>query len=611
MRMMTEVKPEPRTSLVVLLRGNLTKRQSRQAMAMVLLLCFFSAVEVVGLGSVLPFITALAHPAAVRARLGLDGFLKPVGIVSDRDFQVALTVLLIGVFALKNLAVGFGEHLRLRWSYRLAADLSKRLLTHYMRQDYSFFLNANAQNLLKNITNEAWTVVSGAVLPLLMIISELLVGGMLYALLLMVNYKLTLIGSVTLLSLGLLIYAVVRRNVARVGRERERTMGCIYQDLGTALTGIKAIKVTEKAEYFIRRVANHFDEYTRGTIYYNTMGIVPRLALECVAVVAVVAVLMGMLFTQATDFSQSVPIITLYSVAIYRFMPSVNRIITSRLAIKYNLRALEVVAAALSEGTAGEMAALAGQPPGRAIRFASTVSLRDVSFQYNRDQAGKMIDGLTLEIRKGQTIGLVGVSGSGKTTVVDILLGLLFPDDGSVEVDGRPLGRDDMAAWHALIGYIPQEISLYDDTLLRNVAFGVEDPLIDREAVMRVIRAAQLDELVKTLPAGLDTVVGDRGVRLSGGQRQRVAIARALYRDPEILVFDEATSSLDSVTELEISKAIEWLGTGKTIIIIAHRLTTVTKCDAIFLLEKGRVVASGTYQELMERSEMFKRLALA
>ena len=311
------------------------------------------------------------------------------------------------------------------------------------------------------------------------------------------------------------------------------------------------------------------------------------------------------------EFSQVVPIITLYGLAIYRFMPSVNRIITSRLAIKYNLRALEVVAAALGGKTAQEMAAIPRRAPGRAIRFASTVSLRGVSFQYTRDRAEKTVDGLTLDIRKGQTIGLVGVSGSGKTTVVDILLGLLFPDAGSVEVDGRPLTRDDIAAWHGLIGSIPQDIFLYDDTLLRNVAFGVEDPLIDRQAVMRVIRAAQLEELVKTLPAGLDTVVGDRGIRLSGGQRQRVGIARALYRDPQILVFDEATSSLDAVTEREIGRAIECLGGQKTIVIIAHRLTTVMKCDTVHLVDKGRIIASGSYEELLERSAAFQKLVLA
>ncbi len=608
---MTNGKTGQKTSLVVLLHGILTRRQSRQAVGMIFLLFFFSVVEVIGLGSVLPFIAAMARPAAVREKLGLDPMLTMIGIVTDRDFQIGVGALLIVVFVFKSLAVGFGEYLRFLWSCQLGTDLSMRLLKHYMSQDYSYFLNVNVQNLNKNITWSAGVVIVGVVLPLLSIISETLVGLMLYAMLLTVNVKLTLIASIILPLLVLPIYGFVKRNVDQLGLQRDKMMGHIYQDLGSALTGIKIIKMLEKAEYFVKRIFNHYKEYTQSLVYYYTVGSMPRLALECVAVFGVVVALMVMLLVQSMTFVEIIPVISLYAVSLYRLMPSINRIITSRLAIKYSRHSLEVVWSDLGRQPATLSGSIAERTDSASVRFMTSIALRNISFRYNYDQLQKTIDKFTMEIRKGQTIGIVGASGSGKTTVVDILLGLLFPEEGAVLVDERPLTRADMRAWHALIGYIPQDIFLYDESLLKNVAFGVEDTAIDRDAVKRAIRAAQLEEFVNTLPAGLDTVMGDRGIRLSGGQRQRVGIARALYRDPEILVFDEATSSLDSLTEREIERAIERLGGQKTIIIIAHRLTTVMKCDKLYLMDEGRITASGTYEELLEQSPTFQRLALA
>jgi ABC-type multidrug transport system fused ATPase/permease subunit len=590
-----------------MLRVVLTPRQQRQAYAMVLLLCFFSAIEVISLGSVLPFIAALANPGLVRGYLHIDPLLASIGVRSDDGFRIFCGVLLVVVFALKNITVGFAEYARLRWSYRLAADLSNRLLRHYMSQEYRYFLDVNVQTLLKNVSSETWTIVSGVMIPLLTIVSEVMVGALLYVVLLAVNYRLTLTASAGLAAFALLTYAIIRRNMHRVGEERERSLKGIYQDLANALTGIKVIKVMECENHFAGRVAQHVDDYTSGTIYYNTMGVMPRLALEFFAVVGVVVTMMVMLLGGSRSFSEIMPVVSLYAVAIYRFMPAANRVITSRLSIKFNRRALEVVAADLKTRTGTPGRGLDSAAP---MEFTKSIALRGVTFRYSAEHAEKTIDDFSLEIPKGHTIGIVGASGCGKTTIIDILLGLLFPESGTVTVDGRPLSRADMPSWHELIGYIPQDNFLYDETLLKNVAFGVPDAQIDRRAVEDAIQAAQLQDLVASLPDGLETLLGDRGVRMSGGQRQRVGIARALYRDPQILVFDEATSSLDSVTEREIGKAIEWLGGRKTIVIVAHRLTTVRRCDTIYVMDRGQIIASGTYDELLAHSVDFQRLAL-
>ena len=334
------------------------------------------------------------------------------------------------------------------------------------------------------------------------------------------------------------------------------------------------------------------------------VAMLPRYALEALAFGGIVLIVLYLLREQQ-DLQAIIPILGLYAFAGYRLMPSLQQIFHGLTNIRFNAAALDQLIADLP--AAGSTAV--STPAAPALRLRDSIRLRGVTFRYATAKE-TLFEGLDLEIRAATTVAFVGETGSGKTTLVDLILGLLRPGAGSIEIDGVPLTEENVRRWQANLGYVPQSIFLTDDTVTRNIAFGLPDEEIDREAVERAARAASIDRFIRTeLPRGYETVVGERGVRLSGGQRQRIGIARALYQDPEVLVFDEATSSLDSLTEEAVLQAVHDLAGSKTILMIAHRLSTVRDCDRIFLLSGGEIVACGRYEDLVDSSPAFQALA--
>ena len=407
------------------------------------------------------------------------------------------------------------------------------------------------------------------------------------------------VGAVVVVSvLGLAgggFLSVTRGHSARWGQALHQNEGLRLQVAQEAFGGIKDILLMGRAQVFMSQFERHNVLSARAIERNSTMLALPRLSLELLAVVGLAGLVLVML-GMGRPIDALLPALGLFAAAAFRLIPSINRILASIQLVRFSRPMID---------TLYEEMRLLGTPPSETVPappnplpFTRELVLDGISFSYSNSERSAL-DGISLSIPQGASVGFVGGSGAGKSTLVDVILGLLKPTCGILMADGVDLQvKSNLRAWQDDIGYVPQSIYLSDDTLRRNIAFGVDDAEVDDEAVWSAIRAAQLEELVGELPLGLNTVVGERGVRLSGGQRQRIGIARALYHDPAILVLDEATSSLDTATERSVMEAVRALGGDKTVLIIAHRLSTVEHCDPVFRLERGRIVDSGSFVDV-------------
>jgi ABC-type multidrug transport system fused ATPase/permease subunit len=472
------------------------------------------------------------------------------------------------------------------------------LFENYLRQPYVFHLERNSAQLIRNAVTEVNQFTFNVFLPLLLLMTESFVLLGLSVLVIAVEPVGTaIVGTVLgLASWG--FYGSTRARMKRRGVDRQIHEGLRLQHLQQGLGGAKEVKLFGREEDFLSQYREHNERSSRVTQYQVTLQLLPRLWLEVLAVTALALLVVTML-GQGRRMDEIVPALGLFAAVAFRVMPSANRALNAIQGLRYGSPVIEVLQQELALPTE------APPPPDSrrgSLALRDAIELDDVSFTYPTG-ATPSIQSLSMLVRRGETVGVTGPSGSGKSTLVDLVLGLLTPNNGTIAVDGADIQRD-MRRWQDQIGYVPQQVYLTDDTLRRNVAFGVRERDIDAAAVQRALGAAQLEEFVESLPAGVETLVGERGVRLSGGQRQRIGIARALYHDPNVLVLDEATSALDQVTEQGVMNAVMALHGSKTILIVAHRLSTVTRCDRLYRLEGGRLAASGRPDELLDVAHM-------
>ncbi|MGA0872635.1 MAG: ABC transporter ATP-binding protein, partial [Phycisphaerales bacterium] len=404
-----------------------------------------------------------------------------------------------------------------------------------------------------------------------------------------------------------LIYVGVRRRLQSYGRRQTAAGQARAKALQEGFGGVKEIIVLNVRDLFRREFSERCWEISKTSADAQVIGQSPKHILECIAVGGLVAVAM-VLSSGDQSAGPWLAQISFLGLAAYRLLPALQATFQSIATMRVSRPAFENIAADLRAGREREARPALAVPQGWQHHPAKAIELRDLSFRYTPDRP-PALDGVELSIRSGTTVGFVGPSGSGKTTTADIVLGLLVPESGALVVDGETIDDSNRAAWQSRLAYVPQHIFLTDGSVAENIAFGVRREQIDMDRVREAGRLAQIDEFVQGLDKGYEEQIGERGVRLSGGQRQRIGIARALYRDASVLVFDEATSALDGLTEQEVMSAIEGLQGQRTIILIAHRLTTVRHCDAIFEFENGRVARSGTYEELLATSERFRRMA--
>ncbi len=577
--------------------------ERRQAGYLVPAMIVQALMETVGVASVMPFLAVVANPGTVDSNAILHRVYTMLGFGTVNGFLIFLGVSSLVVLLVSNVFSAWVVFLLHRYALAQNHHLQTRLMTRYLARPYPAFLGSNTAELGNNILVEVSEVITGILMPSLQTAARSVAAVSILVLLVAVDPVLALTVTVALGSLYALVFLLVRRTLIRVGQERQAVGRTRFQSISEAFSGIKDVKVSGRERAFLSAFEGASARWSYVTTVQRVIKAVPKYALEVVAFGGILLIVLYLL-TTGRPLSGLLPIIGLYAFASYRLMPAVQQVFESIAQMRYSLPALDV----LERDMAGFDAEAARFPSPAPLGLRDAIELHDVHFDYPGSDRPS-VEGISLRIPARTSVALVGSTGSGKTTTVDLILGLLAPGRGAITIDGEPLEGERLRPWQASVGYVPQEIFLTDNSVAHNIAFGVADEDLDMEAVERAARIAQIHDFVHTLPDGYDTVIGERGTRISGGQRQRLGIARALYRDPDVLVFDEATSALDGVTESDVFDALDALAGHKTILMIAHRLTTVAGCDAIYQLEHGRVVARGRYQELLESSPQFRALA--
>lgn len=586
----------------------LTPVERKQAYWCFTAMVLMAMVDVVGVASIMPFMAVISDPDAITHHAKLAWLYNKFGFASTHSFLIFLGLLVLAILVVGNSISMLTSWSILRFTYAREYSLSMRLFKQYLYQPYLFFINRNSSELSKNILSEVMTVINRAFIPGMQLVAKAIVTSLILLLLLIVDPVLAFVLTFILGGAYAGIYIKVRKKLGEIGKRRLEDNRQKYKIIGEAFGGIKDIKLLGRENHFIEAFSRYAKQHADDEATGNVIAALPRYALETIAFGGVLLITIYLLVVRQ-NISDAMPLLALYAFASFRLMPALQQIFTSVAFLRVSKDALAILAADLHSAELNKNLMPAVSASNKDLPFIRELELRQVHFSY--PNANKtVIQSLDLKIPVNSTVGFVGMTGAGKTTIVDIILGLLNPKLGQMLVDDNFITQSDLPNWQRKIGYVPQTIFLCDDTITRNIAFGIADEKIDMQAIERATRIANIhDFIVNDLEKGYDTVVGDRGIRLSGGQRQRIGIARALYHDPDILVLDEATNALDSMTESTIMDAIQPLAHQKTILIVAHKLSTLKECDQIFVFEHGKIHATGTYDELIVANETFRALA--
>lgn len=568
-----------------------------------------SLLEVLGIGMIPVFVMAVSDPDSLLQYPVLGDLLLGADITSTEQLVVYGAVLLIGVYIVKNIYLSFFIYLKKKFIANRGVQLENRLFKAYMASPYTFYISRNSAELLRNVTNETKKVVDGVMLPFMELALNITMFVFILGALLIIEPTITI---VTILFMGVgggIFLKYTRQKNREYGLEDRRARKMKNKTVLQGLGGLKVTRVLNRELLFLNEYGSWAERSKIANIYTYVVKQIPKFIIETLAVVGILIIAL-ILVWEGRAITAIIPILALFGAATVRLMPVYSHIISLSSSIQYNIPSVDAIYDDLKL-LENEYQNVRKDILSRKIEklsLESEISLENIRYSYP-GQKEKAIDGVSMNIPRGDAIAFVGESGAGKTTMVDLILGLLEPEDGRIKVDGVDI-ESNIRGWQQNIGYIPQQIFLLDDSIRRNIAFGIPDDEIDETKIESAVKAAQLEELIERLPGGLDTVVGERGVLLSGGQQQRIGIARALYDNPRVLIMDEATSALDNITERYVIDAIEQLRGDRTIITIAHRLTTVQNCDTIYLMKTGKISDSGSYEELLENSEEFRRMSL-
>ena len=587
----------------------LNRRDRLELWLLLAVLILVAVVEMVGVASIMPFMAVVTNPEVIHTNRWLNAAYTALGFQSDQAFLSFLGLVALGLLVFSNIVKAASFWLTLRYHNRLYYVLARRLLARYMARPYEFFLGRNSAELGKNILEEVRRVIGGVLAPGTTVVSSALICLAIMTVLILVDPRVALAILSVLGGSYAGIYLLARRKLGRIGQQQIEANAGKFKAAGEALGGIKDLKVLGREPTFLQRFSLHAERHARNNVTSGLISQLPRYALEIVAFGGILLVVLYFI-GQGQQAVQMIPLLALYAFAGYRLMPALQQLFGAFTTLRYSVPALDVLHRDLVREAHEPFAfeeRLSAASRAVLLPFTRSLELRNVSFRY-AGAAEPALRNLNLVIEPNTSVGIVGPTGCGKTTTVDLILGLLRASEGAMLVDGVDITEANVASWQKNIGYVPQQIYISDDTVARNIAFGVPEDELDLEAVRKAAEIANLSEFVESeLPGGYDTGIGERGVRLSGGQRQRIAIARAMYRDPAILVMDEATSALDGITEESVMDAVRTLSRKKTIVLIAHRLTTVRECDVIHVFEQGRIRASGQYHELRRESDWFRR----
>lgn len=561
-------------------------RKQKINLGILLIIIFIGVfVELLGVSAVMPLIDVAMQPETIHEKWYFILISKYTGITDANQMVLFLAVLLIIIYILKNIYVMAMYSLQYRFVFNNQQRLSVRMMKSYMQQDYLFHVSKNVAEFQRNITSDVNGFFTVA-LNVLQFLAEFSVSTVLVIFLLIQDWVST-IAVAALLFLFMGIFTIFFKKVlVKIGEESRKANVLVTKWLFQAFSGIKEIKVANKESFFITNYDKNYKDCARVQRQQSILTYLPKPVMETVCICSLMLAMIIKIAVMKSDIVSFVTTLSVFAVAAFRMLPSFNKITGYISSMMFNKPAIDSVYKDLKE-----IEQFMGQ---KIVRHEDTISItlnksiqfNDVSFHYSESDKWILKDA-NLEIQKNTSVALIGASGAGKTTAADLILGILEPQEGTVTIDGVDIKKC-MKSWHEDIGYIPQVIYLMDDNIRANVAFGIPEEEIDDAAIEKALREAQLDQFVHALPDGLDTMIGDRGVKLSGGQRQRIGIARALYRNPNVLVLDEATSALDSDTEREVMEAIDGLHGTRTLIVIAHRLSTLRKCDKIYEVGNGR-----------------------
>ncbi|WP_194855655.1 ABC transporter ATP-binding protein [Alloalcanivorax venustensis] len=588
----------------------LTREQRRKLLRLQVLVVLMSFAEIAGVVAIGPFMTLVGDMSQLEGEGLIAQLYNFSGISDHRTFLFWL-----GIGVLLVLAVAATISMTTIWRLsmygaQVGAELSSRLFKHYMHQSWLFHAGGSSSQLTNQIAQECQRVTNTIISPLMQMNAKIFMVMFMALAIFIYNPIVAMTGILVFSIAYLLLYRTVRRRLMANGRTVTDAQRFRFKLMGEGFGGIKDALLLGRQLIFTQRFEAASRRLAKAQGKNQAMSQVPRYAMELVAFGSIIFLILYLLAVYEGDLGAILPILSVYALAGFKLLPAFQQIYTGVSQIRGNMAAFENLRDDLRASATMPLTRASDEERERPKEWSpnDSIEIANVFFTYP-GKTEPALKGLTLTIPANRIIGLVGASGSGKSTAIDMLLGLISPSSGQMLVDGLPLDTDSIRAWQNSLGFVPQSIFLADSSIRENIAFGLPSDQIDNNRIRQAVTTAHLDELISSLPDGLDTRVGERGVQLSGGQRQRIGIARALYYDAEVLILDEATSALDGITEKRIMDGIHELSGKKTIVMIAHRLTTVKKCDHIYLLESGRVLDSGSYDELIKRSSIFERMA--
>lgn len=583
-----------------------SKRDKVRLVLLMLMMIIGSVLELMGVTIFMPFINIIMEPQQIQENEMLDFFYRWGGFRTVEGFLASIAGVIIFIYITKNIFLAFMQNCIIKFCYNTQKRISTRLLRTYMAEPYTFHLNKNVAELQRSMQEDV-TQFSQFLIHTLEVVAEFAVCGVIGIYLYIISQ------SITAIVLGLLVLCVggftyvTRKYSKKIGRDNQYYRAKLFQWVNQSLGGIKEIKVLEREEFFTSSYEEFYAKFTKGLKNNRLISAMPKYVVETVCMTGLLmAVIIKMFFGQK-DIIEFIPQLAVFAVAAFRLLPSVGRINDHVNNILYATPSVELIyedLKGIEEGDPGrpQDARVKNAEGDAAWRMEKGIEVKHVTYHYPNMEK-PVLEDVNCVIPKGDTVAFIGASGAGKTTFIDVILGLLPPQRGKVYADDLNIYKN-IGTWHRQIGYIPQVIYLSDDTIRNNIAFGIREEEIDEAALALAAEKAQIAEFIDSLPEGMDTYVGDRGIRLSGGQRQRIGIARALYHDPEVLVLDEATSALDMETETAVMEAVERLRGEKTMLIIAHRLSTIRNADLIYEVNEGKVSKKSKEEVFTENKEV-------
>ncbi|WP_375594512.1 ABC transporter ATP-binding protein [Algihabitans albus] len=572
-------------------------------------LVLVSAFEAVGLASIIPFLAVLTEPSMIQQNVYLSTVYERLGFQTDYQFLIFLGFVVLGLVVIGMTLKALTTYALIKFSAQRGYSISMRLVSGYLSQPYAWFLGRDSSDLSKSILSEVQHLTTSVIMPGLKVISLSISATGIVIVVIAVNPAVSIIVASVLCGCYVAVFMVCKKYLTEIGQKRVEANGQRFKVVSEVFGAIKEVKLQNVERVYVNEFHKPASKSAKYLAQSTTIRELPRSIFETIAFGGMIGLILVLMYLESGALSDVLPIIGFYAVAGFRLFPALQQMYASMSQLRFGLPALEEIHRDLQEVRASGEALARTSAASEPLEVRDGVELRGIVFRYPEAAAPALRD-TSLRIAANTTVGFVGGTGAGKTTLVDVLLCLLRPEQGTLAVDGQEIDESRIRRWQRAIGYVPQHIFILNDTVAANIAFGIPAEQVDTAAVERAARMAAIHDFVTNeLPDGYDTALGEQGVRLSGGQRQRIGIARALYRDPQLLIFDEATSALDNITEKAVMEAMYRLSKQKTIILIAHRLSTVEPCDKIFMFGDGRVLAEGNYQQLIAASPEFRALA--